>query len=80
MGLLGSVLIALVRPTLFAETIKMEMWFYTIIYGPQRRKCKNTDLTITGFILKKKICKGEICVYAYANLLRYNRKIEKFLK
>lgn len=29
---------------------------------------------------KKKICKGEICVYAYANLLRYNRKIEKFLK
>lgn len=54
MGLLGSVLIALVRPTLFAETIKMEMWFYTIIYGPQRRKCKNTDLTITGFILKKK--------------------------
>lgn len=50
MGLLGSVLRALVRPTLFAETIKMEMWSYTIIYGPQRRKCKNTDLTITGFI------------------------------
>lgn len=38
MGLLGSVLIALVRPTLFAETIKMEMWFYTIIYGSPEEK------------------------------------------
>lgn len=32
------------------------------------------------FKKKKKICKGEICVYAYADLLSYNRKIEKILK
>lgn len=78
MGLLGSVLIALVRPTLFAETIKMEMWFYTIIYGPQRRKCKNTDLTITGFILKKKKKKRSVKVrFVFMHMLTCYATIEK---